>query len=135
MKTFEEFKYENTYPITRIYIEEEPKNIDPIHDELDPYGEEQWDDGGSIDWDEIHIVHPEDEENFIGCQVLLLPTSEFYNDGDSNPKDTIGEIYEINYGEMDLHIYVRWRNGATNSYNPEDLTIVHFYDHKIGLLL
>lgn len=92
-----------------------------IYREDDPYGEEWWNDD-IINWNDINIVHPKKDKSSIGKNVLICPDSQYYTDFTYNPKDTIGQIKEIN--QSSLMFYVVWDNGHGNAYGEKDLTLI-----------
>jgi hypothetical protein len=124
METFEGFskKYEK---ITNIKIKQKSASH-----EVDPYGEEDWNDI-SIDWNNIKIVHPENNKNCLGKNVLIVPNSDFYGTNFSgiswyyNPKNTIGEIIKIVDSKNEFFFWVKWNNGEENSYRKKDLTLIN----------
>ena len=52
-----------------------------------------------------------------GDRVLIIPGTKYYTTSDYNPRDVKGTIEHYSGSS----IYVKWDNGATNSYDEEDL--------------
>ncbi len=61
-----------------------------------------------------------------GDIVMIRSDSRFYDRGFNNPKEICG-IVTRHYKSLSLGIYVRWENGASNSYNEGDLDVVFKY--------
>jgi hypothetical protein len=66
----------------------------------------------------------------VGTKVRIRKDSKYYKENTkNNPKDTIGEIYKINFDDInpylkanDIHIIrVTWLTGCKNSYRVFDL--------------
>jgi len=94
------------------------------HDDVDPYGEEQWDEPKLIDWSNMKKVHPKQHD--VGSRVAIDPDSHFYGGDTSNPADisgTITDYREEDWGD-DLPFDVTWDNGTTNCYNDKDLVLL-----------
>jgi len=92
--------------------------------EIDPYGEDDWDDNYIPDWNKIKIIHPTD--NDIGKKVLIIKGTRYYGSNPANPKDIIGKILRIsiNINEDDVPIFVEWVDGKCNHYHYTDLTLI-----------
>jgi hypothetical protein len=80
------------------------------------------------EWD--FYVEPEEIHQWkLDDVVMISSSSEYYIcTNESNPRDISGIIYNIN-DDDDHCIKVKWSNGRTNSYRPEDL--VEFMDQTI----
>jgi hypothetical protein len=64
----------------------------------------------------------------IGDIVSISPDSEYYDPDDaslnsSNPPFIFGEVIERQDHEVGHYILVRWANGQSNCYRPEDLSL------------
>lgn len=60
----------------------------------------------------------------VGDKVKIRKDSVFYEDGDRNPKDKIGEITEIDIQDgLNLPLRVTWADGANNTYDEDDLEL------------
>lgn len=58
----------------------------------------------------------------VGDKVKISPSSEYYGDGGTNPKDVVGTLSEIRTDRE--YVYrVIWSSGATNVYKREDLVL------------
>jgi hypothetical protein len=66
----------------------------------------------------------EDYKSLLGLKVRISEKSEFYDtDDESNPINEIGEIKNISYEFLPIHVY--WSSiDDTNSYNVEDLIVI-----------
>lgn len=64
-----------------------------------------------------------DDAFMVGDEVMIREDSDYYDDGDSNPRDMRGIIYQIR-DDTDLPICVQWENEKTNTYGATDLYIV-----------
>lgn len=61
----------------------------------------------------------------VGDRVKILPTSEWYGDGEANPPNVEGTINTIdNTDQTSLPIYVHWDDGTGNSYADIDLELI-----------
>lgn len=74
----------------------------------------------------------------VGDNVKICPSSRYYGDGYSNPKNVLGVITACAVG--DLSIVVKWENESTNGYNEDDLLLANedqldpvFYDMDVQI--
>lgn len=110
------YEYDNSGKYTKLI------NRDVIdRTDIDPYGEEIWENIDVIDWNRIKIIHP--DKNDLGKNVLIIKNTRYYGHDLANPADVIGIINEF-YSDDDLTFGVIWNDGSHNSYESNDLTII-----------
>jgi co-chaperonin GroES (HSP10) len=75
---------------------------------------------------DLKLAKQESDIEFkVGDEVMIKESSEYYDGGRNNPKDTIGVISDIIDTDFpdELGIIVDWPTGQENSYNKSDLKL------------